>query len=103
MKTMDWPDPAKVAGHVYKLLMENARVRIFDVRFKPGDTAVMHGHPDHIVYTLSEGSNKLTFPDGQSRVVDLKAGQALWLDAGQHATENVGKTDVHLLVIELKR
>ncbi len=105
MKSMEsiGPDPAQVASHVYRLITENDRVRIFDVRFKPGDKAVMHGHPGHVLYVFSDGQNKLTFPNGESKVFDLKAGAALWIDAGQHATENVGRTDVHLLVIELKK
>ena len=48
-----WPDPAIVASDVYKLLMENDRVRVFDVWFKPDQRAVMHGHPDHVVYVLA--------------------------------------------------
>ncbi len=95
-------DPAKVASNVYKLAMENDRVRVFDVKFKPGDKAVMHGHPDHVVFVLEGGTNRLTFPDGKSRDFDLQAGQALWIDAGQHETVNVGKSNVRLLVLELK-
>jgi quercetin dioxygenase-like cupin family protein len=96
-------DPAKVAANVYKLVLENDRVRVFDVAFKPGDKAVMHGHPDHVVYVIEGGTNRLSFPNGKSTEIGLKAGQALWLDAGQHETVNVGKSNVHLLVFELKR
>jgi beta-alanine degradation protein BauB len=99
---MEYPDPKLVAGDVYKLVMENDRVRVFDVRFKPGQKAVMHGHPDHVVYVLADGTLKLTLPDGKSQVIPLKAGQAMWIDAGPHATENVGSTEAHNLAIELK-
>ncbi len=34
MKQTTWPDPTKVAGDVYKMVMVNDRVRVFDVRFK---------------------------------------------------------------------
>ncbi|HEY3246831.1 MAG TPA: cupin domain-containing protein [bacterium] len=95
-------DPAKVASHVYKLIMENDRVRVFDVTFKPGDKAVMHGHPDHVVYVMEGGTNRLTFPGGKSAEFELKPGQALWIDAGEHETVNVGTSNVHLLVFELK-
>ena len=98
----EWSDPARVASNVYKLIMENDQVRVFDVRFKPGEKAVMHGHPNHVVYVLVDGTLKLTLPDGKSQDVPLKAGQAMWIGAGPHATENVGKTEAHNLVVELK-
>ncbi len=95
-------DPAKVASNIYKLVMENERVRVFDVMFKPGDKAVMHGHPDHVVYVMQGGTNRLSFPDGKTADFELRAGQALWIGASQHETVNVGKSNVHLLVFELK-
>jgi len=97
-----WPDPTRVASDVYKLVLENDRARVFDVRFKPGQKAVMHGHPDHVVYVLSDYTLNLMAPDGSSQKVPLKAGQAIWMDAGPHAAENIGKTEGHALVIEFK-
>jgi quercetin dioxygenase-like cupin family protein len=95
-------DPAVVAKDVYKLLLENDRVRVFDVRFTPGQKAAMHSHPDHVVYVLDDATIQLTGPDGKSQDVSIKAGQALFLPAGPHAAENVGKTAAHNLVVELK-
>jgi quercetin dioxygenase-like cupin family protein len=97
-----YPDPLVVAGDVYKLLMENDRVRVFDIHFKPGQKAVMHGHPDHVVYVIAGGTLKLTLPDGKSQEIPAKTGQAMWIDAGPHETVNIGSTEAHLLAIELK-
>jgi quercetin dioxygenase-like cupin family protein len=97
-----WADPAKVAGDVYKLVMENDRVRVFEVRFKPGQKTVMHGHPDHVVYVLADYTLNLMLPNGTSQEVPLKAGQAMWISAGPHAAQNIGTTEGHALVIELK-
>jgi quercetin dioxygenase-like cupin family protein len=101
-KTAAYPDPTKVASDVYKLVMDNERVRVFDVRFKPGQKAVMHSHPDHVVYVLSDYTLDLKLPDGSSQKVPLKAGQAIFMGAGPHAAENIGKTEGHALVVELK-
>jgi len=101
-KGKTWPDPAMVAADAYKLLMENDRVRVFDVRFKPGQQAVMHGHPDHVVYVLADYTLNLILPDGSSQEIPLKAGQTLWIGAGPHAAHNIGTTEGHALVIELK-
>ncbi len=95
-------DPAKVASNVYKPILENEHIRLFDVRFKPGEKAIMHGHPNHVVYVLTDGTNRLAFPDGTTQDINLKAGAAIWIPAGQHETTNIGKAEVHLLVFELK-
>jgi beta-alanine degradation protein BauB len=97
-----WPDPAKAATDVYSLVMENDRVRVFDVRFKPGQKTVMHGHPDHVVYVLADYTLDLMLPDGSSQDVALKAGQTIWMGAGPHAAKNIGATEGHAVVIELK-
>lgn len=96
------PDPLVAAPHVYKLLMENDRVRVFDVQFKPGDKAAMHIHPDHVAYALTDAKLRLSFPDGNSAEVDVKGGQAFWIEAGPHETENIGGTHAHNVVVELK-
>jgi len=97
-----WPDPALAAKDVYKLVMENDRVRVFEVTFKPGQETVMHGHPDHVVYILADYTLDLRLPNGNSQEVPLKAGQTIWMGAGPHAAKNIGKTEGRALVIELK-
>jgi len=62
----------------------------------------MHGHPDHVVYVLTDFTLKFMLPDGSGQEVPLKAGQAIWLEAGPHAAENIGKTEGHAVVVELK-
>jgi quercetin dioxygenase-like cupin family protein len=97
------PDVLESAADAYTLLLENERVRVMDVRLKPGQKAAMHQHPnDHVIYVIKDAKLKLSFPDGTSAEFDLKAGKALWLEAGSHATENVGAGDAHNLVVELK-
>lgn len=95
-------DPAVVAKDVYKLKLENDRVRVFDVRFEPGQRAEMHNHPDHVVYVFDDANLRLTGPDGKSQDVAVKAGQTIFLPAGPHAAENIGAKPAHNLVIELK-
>jgi quercetin dioxygenase-like cupin family protein len=102
IKEGKWPDPTIVASNVYRLLLDNERVRVFDVKFKPGEKAKMHSHPDHVVFVLGDGKVNLALPDGSSQDVPLKEGQAMWIGAGPHETTNLGNKDVHLVVFELK-
>ncbi|MBE3115819.1 cytoplasmic protein [Candidatus Bathyarchaeota archaeon] len=95
-------DPLKVANNVYKLVMENDRVRVLEVVFKPNDKAVMHHHPDHVVYVLKGGKMKLT-SEGKTDSLDLKTGQTLFLNEQNHEAQNVGSSELNLLVVELKK
>ena len=98
------PDVLKAAANAYSLLLENERVRVLDIRLKPGEKAPIHNHPgDHVVYVMKDAKFKLTFPDGKSGVFDLKAGQTIWMKAGSHATENIGTSEGHNLVVEFKK
>lgn len=98
-----YPDPYEVGKQYYTLLLENDRVRVSDAKFKPGDKMAMHSHPDHFVYVLSGGRVKFDYPDGTMKEVDLAAGQVVWSEAESHATENIGDTDLDVLVVELKK
>ncbi len=95
-------DAVKVAPHVYKVLFENARIRLLEVRMKPGDKSSMHGHPAYLIYSLSAGKAKFTSASGETAEIDLQAGQAMWREPEEHAVNNVGKTDAHALLFELK-
>jgi quercetin dioxygenase-like cupin family protein len=96
-------DALKAAPNVSKLIMENDRVRVIDARFKPGVKAAMHSHPDHVLYIFNDGKMKITPSNGKPQTMDLKTGQVIWMDATSHEAENLGKTDVHMLVVELKK
>lgn len=95
-------DPVKIAPHLYKTLFENQRVRLLEVRMKPGDKSSMHSHPAYVIYAFDPGKVKFTSPSGESAEVDLKAGDVMWRDAESHAVDNIGGTNAHVLLVELK-
>ena len=86
----------------YKVVLENARVRVLDYRDHPGDRTHQHQHPDCVVYALSDFSRKLYAPDGTFKVKEFKTGDIMFLNAETHIGENIGKTDTHVLIVELK-
>ena len=95
-------DAAKVAPHVYKVVFENERARVLDVRMKPGESTSIHSHRDYVVYLLSGGKVRFTSPSGESGEVELPAGASMWRNAEEHATENIGTTEVRALFFEPK-
>ena len=96
-------DVLKVENSGYNLLMENEKVRVMQMRLEPGQTSPMHNHPhDHVVYVFKDAEFKLSFPDGKSDEFKLTKGNVLWIEAGPHETENIGSSQGHNLVIEIK-
>lgn len=93
-------DPAKVAPDIYKVRLDNAKVRVLEVTGKAGQKAAMHRHPNYVVYSLADGSARHTDPKGVVSDSSLSAGQAIWRDAESHASEVV--SDIHVLLFELK-
>jgi beta-alanine degradation protein BauB len=95
-------EAAQVAPHIYKVLFENERVRLLDVRMKPGDESAQHSHPGYLLYALEGGTVRLTDASGQSAEVPIQAGDTMWRDAEEHSAKNTGTTEVHALFVELK-
>ena len=95
-------DPAVVAANVYKPVLENARVRVFEAHFAPGDKAAWHEHPDHVIRALTDANLRLKLPDGKPTDIALHAGETMWMQAGPHEAVNTGKSEARLLVVELK-
>jgi hypothetical protein len=95
-------DPVVLDPDKFEVRLENAHVRVFEARVAPGQGHGMHSHPKHLIYTLSSYKVRDTFTDGSTKNMDREAGEFLWGDELTHATENVGETPVHALIIELK-
>jgi beta-alanine degradation protein BauB len=95
-------DPVKVSPDTHKVLLENDRVRVLDIREKPGQKAAMHSHPANVVYALTDFKIRFTYPDGKTEVREGKAGQVRWSEPVTHSGENVGSTELHLVQVELE-
>ena len=95
-------DPVVLDPDKFKVRLENAHVRVLEARVAPGQGHGMHSHPKHLICTLSPYKVRDTFTDGSTKNMERDAGEILWGDEITHATENVGETPVHTLIIELK-
>lgn len=95
-------EPAKVGPSIYKLKLQNPRVRVFEVTFKAGQKIGMHSHPDHVAYVLTPGTLKIMEAGKKPVTLTGKAGDTFFLPAQKHAAQNVGKTTLKILVVELR-
>ena len=94
-------DPVTTNPTLYRVVMENERVRVLEYRDRPGDRSVRHSHPDSVMITLSSFRRRLV-GDGQAVEVELTAGTTRWLAAQEHHGENTGDTETHVVFVELK-
>jgi quercetin dioxygenase-like cupin family protein len=96
-------DPITAASNVYKkVLLENEKVRVLQVEFAPGETAAWHQHPNHVVYALTDGKLEITDKGKTANVLNIKAGDTMYLEAVTHMAKNVGTGPLKLVVTELK-
>ena len=96
-------DAAAVNPASIKVLVDNDRVRILDALIKVGAKEVMHSHPAYVSVILSGAKLKITSPDGKAVEKERKTGEALYNEAATHTVENIGTTDFHVIITELKK
>jgi quercetin dioxygenase-like cupin family protein len=94
-------DPVKVDPGHYKVLIDNAAVRVLKVGFGPGEKSPMHSHPDAIIVPLSAAKVRFTMEDGKSEDRSLTAEVADYTPAMTHAPANLGDK-VDAILVEFK-
>jgi len=95
-------DPVKASPQYYEVLLENDQVRVLEYHVKPGEKEPMHSHPGGVVYVLSGGKLRFSYPDGRTEERAAGTGETIWRDPTTHAVENVGDTEAHAIAIDLK-
>jgi quercetin dioxygenase-like cupin family protein len=84
-------------------LLENDRVRVFEMHFKPGEKLSARAHTPHLMYMLTDGT--LVFSEDGKRPYEMifRAGEAVWVPAQARAAENGSEKEVRALVVEVKQ
>lgn len=96
------PSADQATPSVVKLRFENDRVRVLETISNPGDREHLHSHPANVVYVVAGGKLRMT-TDGKTSDVDFKTGDTFWREPVTHSAENIGKTRLHAIIVELKR
>jgi beta-alanine degradation protein BauB len=95
-------DPTKTDPDKYHVVFENDRVRVLEYRDQPGDKTTLHAHPDFVLYAVGPFKRRLTSGDGKVVEREFKAGDVIWGMAQAHIGENIGTTETHVMMMELK-
>ena len=96
-------DVMKAAPEHYKVLVDNADVRVIENTLAPGEKDAQHTHPAGWYYVTTPGSMKVVFADGKTELWQPKAGESGWMEGeGPHTSENVGTTRMGFILVEVK-
>ncbi len=96
------PDLLTVAPQFCKVLLDNGRCRLLDIRFSAGQALGVHDTLDQIVCPLIDGTVRVTYPDGIPQVMTLEQGKPFFVKATVVNVENIGRNDVHVVKLDLK-
>lgn len=88
-------------GHI---LIDNERVRLTRRTLKPGESSKLHKHTTRgLGIVLYDSKIEITSAGGSPRILEPKAGDFVWQDAGTtHMIKNVGSTVFEAIDLELK-
>jgi beta-alanine degradation protein BauB len=95
-------DPVKVDPAHYKVLLENASVRVLSINYPVGSTSKMHQHPDAIAVMLGNAKVKFATPDGKSVEQEMGNETATYTPAGVHNPTNIGAGPIKGILVEFK-
>ena len=95
-------DAVKVDPAHYKVLIDNAAVRVLKVDYAVGEKSVMHSHPDALLVPFAPGKARFTMPDGKTQDMDVVAEAAAYTPAMTHLPANLGPGNIDALLVEFK-
>jgi quercetin dioxygenase-like cupin family protein len=96
-------DVLKVSPATNKVLVENQYVRVLQSTFRPGAKEPAHTHPAGWYYVTRAGTLKVTYADGKVEMWTPKVGEQAWMEGeAAHSAENVGKTTLQYILVEVK-
>jgi quercetin dioxygenase-like cupin family protein len=96
-------DVVQVSPATNKVLVDNEHVRVIQSTFKPGAKEGVHTHAAGWYYVTKGGTLKVSYADGKVEMWKPKAGEQAWMDGeAAHSAENVGKTTLQYLMVEVK-
>jgi quercetin dioxygenase-like cupin family protein len=100
-KTAPAQEKAKL-GPVVKVLLENEKVKVQEVMFKPGAKSEMKERPDTVIYVLKGAKLKRYSPDGKTEDIERKTGSAFYNKRETRSAENITRTDYRIITIQIK-
>ena len=96
------PSATDVDADHYTTEFENEAVRILRIAYGPGEESVMHYHPDSVAVFVTDHRVQMTMADGSTDEISASAGDAMFIQGGQHLPKNISDSAWELVLVELK-
>ena len=95
---------AELGNVATRLLFENERVKVWEMRLEPGESSDLHHHGlDYLLYILEGTTIDADRPNGESRSYPVRPGQLVWVErGGTERAVNRSGTRFRELLVELK-
>ena len=93
----------KISPNLYKTVADTLNIRVIEGTYRPGDSSIMHGHPDFAMYVIKGSTVELTLSDGAKQNLDFKDGMSVIIPATTHSAKNIGKNTLKIIVVEVDR
>jgi hypothetical protein len=84
------------------VVFENDKVRVVETRTKPGERNPMQERSDRVIYHFNAGKTRVHYPEGKTEEREFKKGSVEFRKRDKTSSENIGKAEIHNLVINLK-
>lgn len=95
-------DVKTIAPETFRQVLDNDRVRVFKVTFKPGVKVDLHSHPNFLLWVEKEGNLVFALPGKTPYEVTFLPGEVQSFPAMTVAFENDTDQEFRAIMVELK-
>jgi len=99
-RTAQAKDVLETAPGIYTAVFENDSVRVLKAKMLPGEKVDGYYHPNYLIYVIRPSVIRIV--DETAENLHPCAGDVMWMEAGYHSCENVGKAVFEALLVEVK-
>jgi hypothetical protein len=85
-----------------KVLLDNERVKVSETKVKPGEKNEMKMRDDRVTVPMGPAKFRFHYPDGKTEDIEYKTGTPIFRKKGMSQAENIGSTESHSVIINLK-
>ncbi|RNI31005.1 hypothetical protein [Rufibacter latericius] len=95
--------PTTRSTKVFKHVLKTDHIRILSLELKPGEYLDFHASPEQEAYAATDGTLRMVTSGCEEKIVNVKAGDRLFVDLAQFKNWNVGDKTFKILLLEQPR